>query len=81
MRCEITIHIRFAGASTEDNLEELANSFYIRLDDIRHLQERQDYTPYCVVAQGELAQITAFTEALNQSVSRLSVGNVSVREM
>jgi hypothetical protein len=68
MRCEITIHIRFAGASTEDNLEELANSFYIRLDDIRHLQERQDYT-------------TAFTEALNQSVSGLSVGNVSVREM
>lgn len=81
MRREITIYIRFTDADTEDCLEELANSFYIALDEIRQLEEHQGYIPHCVVAQGEEAQITAFTEALSESAPGLSVGQVSVREV
>lgn len=81
MRREITIYIRFTNDETETCLEELANSCYIALDEIRQLEPHQGYTPHCVVAQGEEAQITAFTEALSQPDSGLSVGQVSVREV
>lgn len=81
MRREITVYIRFAGAETETCLEEMANSFYIALEEVRQLEQHQGYTPLCVIAQGEQAQIVAFTEALRESGPGLSVGQVSVREV
>ena len=63
MRREITIYIRFADSETAASLEDLADSCYIALDEIRLLEPHQGYTPHCVIAQGEEAQITAFTEA------------------
>lgn len=81
MRREITIYIRFANSETAASLEDLADSCYIALDEIRLLEPHQGYTPHCVIAQGEEAQITAFTEALSQPESGLSVGQVSVRDV
>ena len=81
MRREITIYIRFADSETAASLEDLADSCYIALDEIRLLEPHQGYSPHCVIAQGEEAQITAFTEALSQTESGLRVGQVSVRDV
>lgn len=81
MRREITIYIRFTDAETEATLEELANSFYVSLDEIRLLEPHQGYRPHCVIAQGEAAQIAAFIESLSQPGSGLSIGQLSVRDV